>query len=56
MRETVDACVGRDGYSSSVYSEDVPGFIDPVSGGYLHQIMQGHEATVEGYLGRLNVL
>ncbi|RMJ27798.1 finger domain protein [Aspergillus sp. HF37] len=56
IRETLDARVGRDGYGSSVYGEDVPGFIDPVSGGYLQQIIQGHETTVVRCLGRLDVL
>jgi hypothetical protein len=55
MRETVDACVGRDVHGSGVYGEDVAGFVDPVSGGYLQQIIQGHEATVEGCLGRLDL-
>lgn len=49
MRETVEVC-GVKEYSYSYPSFEGEGSMDAMSGGYLRQIIQGHETTVEGCL------
>lgn len=53
MRETVEVCGVKEysySYGYSYPSFEGEGFMDAMSGGYLRQIIQGHETTVEGCL------